>query len=503
MLSLKLQATTRPLARQSQQRWVEILIDPRASSNTKAKKKAPQRTTHHRLVDCIGIVAQGGSGGKGSLSSQALNRKRRLVPDGGHGGSGGSVVIVADPQQQTLPLRQRHFRAEDGAPGLSNQRAGREGDNLIVRVPCGVVVKRLLREDEYWDEEHQQMRKTYWREDQFEEDPETEEDLVYPELVQRGHREEEGISSDNDEEYDDGEYTSSESDYDDEEAGESWFDVNSSGEEDDNRNETTMILEDLDKPGAHVVVARGGSGGHGSHTFASQHGPLPDAKTMMRHVTPKPGEVAYLELELKTIADIGLVGFPNAGKSSLLRAMSRASPEVAPYPFTTLNPIVGTIEYRDGKRIKAADIPGIIDGAAQGRGKGIDFLRHIERTKALLYVIDMAGTDYRDPIEDLRVLVEELDQYEGGFLLDRHSLVVANKVDLLSPRRACELVQSLQEESETVGLRMVGDVMPISAGVTGQGLADLSKKLREMVTLSEREARGGDSDDQTIGSSTC
>ena len=248
-----------------------------------------------------------------------------------------------------------------------------------------------------------------------------------------------------------------------------------------------MTVADLDQPYQHVVVARGGPGGRGNVTFASHHGPLPDGGLLHRRARARDGEHAALELELKLIADLGLVGFPNAGKSSLLRAMSKATPEVAPYPFTTLHPLVGTIHYRDGLKIRAADIPGLIGGAADGKGMGHDFLRHVERTKALLYMVDAAGVDMRDPIEDLRILVNELGSYGDGSLLERRALVVANKVDLLHRDSVPEILDSLRKAIAELGLQLEHDVMAISAGVTGEGLGGLSKAMRDVVTQTEKE----------------
>jgi GTPase involved in cell partitioning and DNA repair len=158
-------------------------------------------------------------------------------------------------------------------------------------------------------------------------------------------------------------------------------------------------IADLDTHGSYVVVAKGGRGGTGSSIFASRHGPLPSPEVIATYGKPEDGEATFLELELKLIADIGLIGFPNAGKSSLLAAMSRATPHIAPYPFTTLNPLVGYIEYTDGFRVCVADVPGLIQGASEGRGKGHDFLRHLERTKALIFV------SFRKKIAKLRFLV--------------------------------------------------------------------------------------------------
>ena len=183
------------------------------------------------------------------------------------------------------------------------------------------------------------------------------------------------------------------------------------------------------------------------------------------------------------------MGFPNAGKSSLLAAMSKARPEIAPYPFTTLHPLVGIIEYRDGFRIAAADIPGLIEGAHEGRGRGIDFLRHLERTKALLYIVDAAGVDGRDPLTDLRVLVNELGSYGDGELLGRNALVVANKLDLIPEKEERDAILfELESVAEQCGIRMeAGEVLGISAGVTGEGLQRLSKEIRTIVIKSEHE----------------
>jgi GTPase len=174
-------------------------------------------------------------------------------------------------------------------------------------------------------------------------------------------------------------------------------------------------------------------------------------------------------------------GFPNAGKSSLLRAMSAATPEVAAYPFTTLHPMIGCINYRDGFRVLAADIPGLIDGASEGRGKGFDFLRHVERTKALLYVVDSASVDCRDPLSDLRTLAKELASYGDGSLMDRRVLVVGNKVDLLHADHAAEVQELLKDTAQELGLLMDHDPMMISAGVSGHGLMELSKAIRRIV----------------------
>ena len=187
---------------------------------------------------------------------------------------------------------------------------------------------------------------------------------------------------------------------------------------------TGEVLADLDFPGARVIVARGGRGGRGNARFATSTNRAP------RYKEPgTPGEEKTLELELKLIADAGLVGYPNAGKSTLLTRISGARPKVAAYPFTTLHPVVGVVEYPDYHRLTVADIPGLIDGAHANVGLGHEFLRHIERTKILIYVLDMAGVDGRTPWEDFASLQKELELYKPG-LSSRPALIAANKMDL-------------------------------------------------------------------------
>ena len=188
--------------------------------------------------------------------------------------------------------------------------------------------------------------------------------------------------------------------------------------------ETGELLGEVIKPGDVLLVAKGGIGGKGNmHFLTSSH----QAPREFTHGTK--GEIRTLLIELKTVADVGLVGYPNAGKSTLLAAISPAKPKIASYPFTTLHPIIGTIEFEDYGRMKIADIPGLIDGAHEGVGLGHDFLRHIERTKFLLFVIDMAGVDVRNPVEDYRNLRKELKLYRED-LAERPFRVVANKMDL-------------------------------------------------------------------------
>jgi GTP-binding protein len=425
----------------TQRRHLEILIDPhkqQSSQSSNNKQQQKSNRSSYLFVDRTRLRVRGGRGGKGSLSSQTLRQKHKLRPDGGHGGNGGSVFVVADPNEQSLRWSHPHVQAMDGTNGGSQEMQGRTGKNMILRVPCGVVIKRVLDYNEVWDEDERRVIRI------DDDDEEDEEDVDDERVV---------IDSD---------------DFMDSPA--------------DRGERQTVVLADLNEPGSNVLVARGGRGGIGSCLYASLHGPKPDDRQLIQNAQPKPGEEAFLELELKLIADLGLVGFPNAGKSSLLRAMSRATPEVAPYPFTTLHPLLGVIEYKDGYRVRAADIPGLVAGASEGKGKGHDFLRHIERTKSLLYMVDAAGTDYRDPVNDLAVLADELSSYGDGSLMDRRVIVVANKVDLLASDDVPALLRQLHDVAKDVGIRLHGDVVfPISAGVTGEGLTELSRTIRQVI----------------------
>ena len=188
-------------------------------------------------------------------------------------------------------------------------------------------------------------------------------------------------------------------------------------------SETGAFVADIVEHDQEVIIAEGGNGGLGNVHFKTSTHQVPT-----EHTPGEEGAELRLRLELKTIADAGLLGFPNAGKSSLLACVSDARPKIASYPFTTLNPIVGTIVYPDFSQLRMADVPGIIEGASTGVGLGIDFLKHLARSRVLVYVIDMAGTDNRQPWKDYLTLRSEIEQHDAE-LLARPSLVLANKMD--------------------------------------------------------------------------
>ncbi len=200
--------------------------------------------------------------------------------------------------------------------------------------------------------------------------------------------------------------------------------------------ETKEFIVDLHEEGMSFVIAKGGTGGRGNTRFATSTNRAP------RRCEPgEEGEERIIEVELKTIADVGLVGFPNAGKSTLLGAVSAAKPKVASYPFTTLHPMVGVVDFDDFTRLTIADIPGLIEGAHDNIGLGHEFLKHIERTKLLCYVLDMGGVDGRLPWEDFESLKRELNLYMKG-LDERPTVVIANKMDLEDSQEHLELLQS-------------------------------------------------------------
>ena len=234
-------------------------------------------------------------------------------------------------------------------------------------------------------------------------------------------------------------------------------------------SDTGLLVADLTEPGQTAIVAKGGAGGYGNVHFKSAVNQAPT-----EHTPGGEAEERRLRLELKTIADAGLLGFPNAGKSSLITALSSARPKIASYPFTTLNPVVGTVIYDDYAKVRVADVPGIIEGAATGVGLGLAFLRHLERARALVYVIDMAGTDNREPWRDYEVLKKEIENYSVE-LASRPVLVVANKMD-----------QEAAQENLPKFIAETG-VEPICISCeTREGIDSLKNALRKLINPKAR-----------------
>ena len=221
-----------------------------------------------------------------------------------------------------------------------------------------------------------------------------------------------------------------------------------------------LLLKDLNEAGMKVLLCRGGKGGRGNRAFATSTNQAP-----REFETGKPGQERNLRLELKLIADVGLVGMPNAGKSTLLSRSSAARPKIASYPFTTLEPVLGIVELSGFRRFLMADIPGLIEGASKGAGLGHDFLRHIERTTIIVHILDIMPTDDSDPIANYHAIRKELAQHSEA-LAEKQEVLVANKIDLDPDGTRIEDLRQ----------RLSPDIVPISAA-TGQGIKELTELL--------------------------
>jgi GTP-binding protein len=326
------------------------------------------------FIDEARIYVKAGDGGNGCVAFRREKYVPRGGPSGGDGGAGGDVWMEATQQHNTLI----HFRfnpehkAERGRHGEGSKRSGREGEDVVLRVPVGTVVH-------------------------------------------------------------------------DDKAGEK--------------------LHDFTHPGERLLVARGGRGGRGNARFATS-----------THQAPReaehgfPGQERWLRLELKLLADVGLVGFPNVGKSTLISRISAARPKIADYPFTTLEPNLGVVSAGNDRSYVVADIPGLIEGAHAGAGLGTQFLRHIERTRLLAHLIDLSPSGERDPLNDFQVIQAELRQFNPQ-LADKPMLVIASKIDALQdPARLARL------SAFCAGRGL--DLYPISA-VTGEGIEALKLALAD------------------------
>lgn len=334
-----------------------------------------------KFVDEAQIAVRGGHGGAGCVSFRREKYRPKGGPDGGNGGDGGNVVFRVDTGLLTLlDFRfQRRVEAENGEPGRGKDQHGKGGEDRIVCVPLGTVVRDL-------------------------------------------------------------------------EAGE--------------------VIADLDSPDAQAVVAHGGRGGRGNATYATSTNQSP------RRAQPgTPGEARQLRLELHLMADVGLVGFPNVGKSTLIARVSAARPRIADYPFTTLAPNLGVVRWGDDRSFVLADIPGLIEGAHTGHGLGLRFLRHVSRTTLLIHLLDAGGLSGRDPLNDFDVINRELRHFDPS-LAAKPQIVAANKIDLLESRARVEL---LVERFDERGIRL----WPLSAA-TGEGVKEL---ILEVGSRLERQRR--------------
>ncbi len=325
-------------------------------------------------VDRVRITAKAGNGGNGSAS---FHREKFVInggPDGGDGGNGGDILIYADANMHTLlDFRYKSkYTAENGEDGKANRCTGKNGSDLLIKVPVGTVILD---------------------------------------------------------------------------------------------DETDRVMADMDQAGETRTLLKGGKGGWGNQHFATPTRQAPNfAKPGMKT------EVRTLRLELKTIADVGLIGYPNVGKSSILSVITSARPKVGNYHFTTLTPNLGIVR-RFGKDIVLADIPGLIEGAAEGAGLGHDFLRHVERTRLLLHVVDVSGSEGRDPVADLETINAELEQY--GELAAKPQIIVCNKMDIPGADENLDKVRAWAAKKEC-------PVYPVSAA-THQGFDEMLDETARML----------------------
>ncbi len=326
------------------------------------------------FTDKAKIFIKAGKGGNGAISFRREKYVAAGGPDGGDGGKGGSVVFRVDPGMTTLTdfRYKRKYAAANGDDGSGKRQKGKMGEDIIIKVPMGTVVRDA---------------------------------------------------------------------------------------------ESNRILADLSVPGKDVILARGGNGGWGNSHFATAVRQTPNfAKN------GQPGDEREITLELKLLADVGLVGFPNVGKSTLLSRTTKADPKIANYHFTTLEPNLGVVDLGTHRSFVMADIPGIIEGASEGVGLGHEFLRHIERTRILIHVVDVSGIEGRNPIEDFDIINDELSKYDMA-LEERPQIIAANKTDIIQNPEAYE---EFLAEMKKRGY----EVFPISAA-TNSGIGELMNKTYE------------------------
>lgn len=328
------------------------------------------------FIDNARIYIKAGNGGNGVVSFHREKYKPSGGPDGGDGGRGGDVVFIVDEGSRTLAdfRYKRHYKAEPGQDGGSAKCSGRSGEDLIVKVPPGTIVK---------DEE------------------------------------------------------------------------------------TGRILADLMRPNDTAIIAKGGKGGKGNQHFATPTRQIPNfAKS------GDLGEERWVILELKLLADVGLIGYPNVGKSTILSMVSSARPKIADYHFTTIEPNLGVVDMGEGASFVIADIPGLIEGAHEGTGLGHEFLRHVERTKLLIHVVDVSAVEGRDPVKDFEIINDELRKY-NAVLAERPQIVAANKMDV---PEAAENLEKFIEAVEPKGYK----IFPISAA-TNSGVKELMYQANNLL----------------------
>ncbi|HAV63183.1 MAG TPA: GTPase ObgE [Verrucomicrobiales bacterium] len=347
------------------------------------------------FIDEIKVFARAGHGGRGCVAFLREAYRPKGGPAGGNGGRGGDVILEADHDINNLIAQyfQPRLIAQDGEHGMGKGMDGHAGTDLVVKVPCGTQVWRLTPDPkappgvEFGDDDQVEAQ-------------DGDERPVLP--VSTANRPVMRVAADGS--------RALEMDLDDEAP----TTIDEKG---------GQLVADLTTHGQRFVLCQGGRGGLGNRNFATARRQAP------RFAQPgETGDEGEFRFELKIMAEVGLVGYPNAGKSTLLSAISRARPKIAPYPFTTLHPQIGIVEYGDFHRLTVCDVPGLIDGAHNNVGLGHAFLRHIQRCRVLVLLLDMAGTDGRKPWDDHQQLLTELELYDRA-LVAKPRLVVANKMD--------------------------------------------------------------------------
>lgn len=392
------------------------------------------------FIDSVKINARAGHGGNGCVALLREAFRPKGGPCGGDGGKGGDIVLEASHDINNLieQFYSPRIRAKNGMPGQGKGKTGKSGPKVIVKVPCGTTVWRIR------DPHAQSIEQAYEVSEEGEdiaedtEDglPSTPTDLKSAHIRHRGNE------------------RAVEIDLADEDAEEESVDSEPIKE----------MIADLTEHGQQFLLCKGGKGGLGNQHFATS-----------KHQTPRfaqpghPGDEGDFQLELRILAEIGLVGYPNAGKSTLLTTISKARPKIAPYPFTTLHPQIGVMEFEDYHRMTVCDIPGLIDGAHQNVGLGHAFLRHIQRCKALVLLIDMAGIDSRKPWDDFKQLRKELELYDPE-MLEKPFIVAANKMDM----------EEAEENYKTFRKKVRGVQVIKLAAAFDEGVPELKKRMREL-----------------------
>ena len=398
------------------------------------------------FIDEIKVFAHAGHGGRGSVAFLREAYRPKGGPSGGNGGRGGSVILEADHDLNNLlhQFYQPRLIAQKGEHGLGKGMDGHAGKDLIVKVPCGTLVWKLaspapaeVDPDEEDDDDDEKSP------------PKSMVKMLRSSTGSRPVLRSSGAAMAME------------------------YDLSKGDDKESQRNaEKGELIADLTQHGQQFILCKGGRGGLGNRNFATA------ARQAPRFAQPgEPGDEGDYLLELRILAEVGIVGYPNAGKSTLLTAISKARPKVAPYPFTTLTPQIGIVEFADYKRLTVCDVPGLIEGAHKNVGLGHAFLRHIERCKIIIILLDMAGTDNREPWEDYRQLLKELQLYDTG-LLDKPRYVVANKMD--EPQAEANL-KTFKRKVRKIA------VLPIAAAFD-QGIDLFKQLIREATAEAEKAA---------------